>query len=110
MMSEGFVLFLELVYIVAGILGIILFFKVWGMTNNVARIRELLENEKNSDNVTEKCVGTASSSFKVGDKVVILKSGKVSFITEVTGDKYECASNNGTFYDGAYSASELHKF
>ena len=109
-MSEGFVLFLGLVYIVAGILGIILFFKVWGMTNNVARICELLEKEKNGNNVTEKCVDAISSSFKVGDKVVILKSGKVSFVIEVIGDKYKCASNNGTSYDGTYSASELHKF
>jgi heme/copper-type cytochrome/quinol oxidase subunit 2 len=32
--------------IVGAILGIILFFKVWGMTNNVKRIREIMEEGK----------------------------------------------------------------
>ena len=110
MMSEGFILFLWLVYFVGGILGVILFFKIWGMTNNVARIRELLENQLKGDSVAKENVGVSCDSFNVGDKVVILKSGKVSFVTEVNGDKYECSSNNGNFYDGTFRANELHKF
>ena len=31
--------------LVGAILGLILFFKVWGMTNNVRRILELMEKE-----------------------------------------------------------------
>lgn len=32
--------------LVGAILGLILFFKVWGMTNNVKRIREIMEEGK----------------------------------------------------------------
>lgn len=109
MMSEEFVLFLEFLNLVGSILSIILFFKVWGMTNNVARIAKLLEKKKYKSSVKESN-HTACDSFNVGDKVIILKSGKVSFVTEINGDKYECSSNNGNFYDGAYSANELNKF
>lgn len=35
-----------IVCLVCLILGIILFFKVWGMTNNVKKIREILEKGK----------------------------------------------------------------
>ena len=99
---------LLIVYVVSCILGITLFFKVWGMTNNVSRILELLEN--NYTKKEHRHVGVPCDKFKIGDKVVIIKTGKVTFVTEVNGDMYECASNNGTFYDGVYKAEELHKF
>ena len=40
---EGFTILIGLVLFVFGVLQIILFFKLWGMTNNVARMIELLE-------------------------------------------------------------------
>ncbi len=41
-----------IVIFIFGVLEIILFFKIWGMTNNVAKIREILEsqNEKHNNN------------------------------------------------------------
>lgn len=37
--------FLSIVMLVFGILQIILFFKIWGMTNDISRIRSVIEKE-----------------------------------------------------------------
>lgn len=36
--------------LVCAVLGIVLFFKIWGMTNDVKRILELMEDEKEKEN------------------------------------------------------------
>jgi len=46
---ETFTLILAIVCLVFGILQIILFFKVWNMTNNVAGIKALYEKESKGD-------------------------------------------------------------
>ena len=43
---------LSIVLLVFGILQVILFFKIWGMTNDVCKIRELLENFSKSKSVS----------------------------------------------------------
>lgn len=43
MLSGGFALFLLSLGLVWWLLCIILFFKVWGMTNNINRMKDLLE-------------------------------------------------------------------
>ena len=43
---ETITIILGLVMLVFGILQIILFFKVWGMTNDVSAIREILQPHK----------------------------------------------------------------
>ena len=42
---EGFTILIAIVMLVFGVLQIILFFKLWGMTNNVSRIIALLEKQ-----------------------------------------------------------------
>ena len=42
-MSESFILFISLLGLVWGVLCLVLFFKVWGMTNDVEEIKELLK-------------------------------------------------------------------
>ncbi len=37
------------IYIIFGILNIILFFKIWGMCNNVSKILKLMEKDKNKE-------------------------------------------------------------
>lgn len=46
---EEITLFVSIVIIVFGILQIILFFKVWGMTNNVSKIETALSNTENKE-------------------------------------------------------------
>ena len=50
------------------------------------------------------------SKFKVGDKVVILSSGKVTTVVGIEGDKIECKSEHGESYCGIFDSSELNKF
>lgn len=52
MEMNGFIVFLGIVYMVAGILGLVLFFKVWGMTNNVKKMLDKMsEMEKNQSEI-----------------------------------------------------------
>lgn len=60
MLIFGFVLF------VFGILQIILFFKLWGMTNDVWRIRVLLENKQNKSASNEKITPSIKYDTKEG--------------------------------------------
>lgn len=55
---EGITLFVSIVIIVFGILQIILFFKLWGMTNDVKKIRKAISPNKseNSININETSV------------------------------------------------------
>lgn len=50
---EGLIQFTGIVIIAFGILQIILFFKVWGMTNNVKRIWKKIDNK---DFLSDACV------------------------------------------------------
>lgn len=42
---EGIALFVSIVIIVFGILQIILFFKIWGMTNNVSELKKIYDQK-----------------------------------------------------------------
>ena len=42
---EGFTILIAIVMLVFGVLQIILFFKLWSMTNNVSRVLRLLEKQ-----------------------------------------------------------------
>ncbi|MCD8385575.1 MAG: hypothetical protein LUD17_01650 [Bacteroidales bacterium] len=44
---EGFVLFIAILYTVFGILNIILFFKIWKMTDDTAQIKEFVPKKHN---------------------------------------------------------------
>lgn len=46
---ESITLFVSIVIIVFGILQIILFFKIWGMTNNIKEIKNLIKFEVRKD-------------------------------------------------------------
>lgn len=96
-----------IIVLVAGILNLILFFKIWGMCNNVKTIKDLYVSEVQKSTVTKK--NKSNEPIKIGDNVIILKNGKMSMVTSINGDKFECASNNGNFFDGIYSANELEK-
>ena len=50
---EGLIQFTGIVMIAFGILQIILFFKIWGMTNNVKRIWKKIDNK---DFLSDACV------------------------------------------------------
>lgn len=66
-MDDTFLLIFAFVLFVFGILQIILFFKLWGMTNDVWRIRVLLENKQNEKSVgNEKTTSSVKYNTKEG--------------------------------------------
>lgn len=97
--------FLIIIAVIWAILQIILFFKIWGMTNNVAKILNILQNPK-GDVMNEVAQG---SRLEVGDVVYIIPKNKQSTIISINDGKIECASMNGNFYDGVFSINELKK-
>lgn len=59
--------FTGLVMIAFGILQIILFFKLWGMTNNVKRIRNKIKNE---DYLSKACVAFIKGDVEETEKLL----------------------------------------
>lgn len=72
---EGLMQFTGIVIIAFGILQIILFFKVWGMTNNVKRIWKKMDNK---DFLSNACI-----SYIKGDLEETEKLANEAFLQEV---------------------------
>ncbi len=88
---------LSFVLLVFGILQIILFFKIWGMTNNVCKIRELMENysQNNTNNSSKEVVGECDS-IEVNDFVMEIKTQKEFKVKQIIGEnKFECIERYG---------------
>ncbi|MBE5033207.1 DUF308 domain-containing protein [Gallalistipes aquisgranensis] len=64
---ETFALITGIVFIVFGILQIILFFKIWGMTNDVKRISEYVKPKLPKDNCFSDLMATAKKDIYIGD-------------------------------------------
>ena len=63
---EGLMTFISILFIVFGVLQIILFFKVWGMTNNMAKIKKrILENDYTSDACYHYLIGDIDKAEKL---------------------------------------------
>ena len=86
---ETFTTVLFLVVLVFGVLQIILFFKIWGMTNNVAAIRRQLERKaEDSDSRNIPTPG----NMEVGATVVCIDTEDQHKITSISEDgKFVCA-------------------
>ena len=84
-----------IMYVVFGVLGIILFFKIWGMTNDVKELKEFLlsysnktntqstledvsleDTLKSLENQQKKMNVTWNHKFNIGDVVIYKHSGK----------------------------------
>lgn len=102
-----------IVAIVFGILQIILFFKLWGMTNDVNTIKiKYLESLSNSLVSPGVIKNNSETKFTEGALVVNIKSGKQMRRKEfnaVTG-KYSCYSNGGTIFEGDFDETEIKLF
>lgn len=72
---EDMLTFTGIIVIVFGILQIILFFKIWGMTNDVRKIKEQFTNEKD--------INEATVLFIKGDKELSYKKLYNAFLHEI---------------------------
>lgn len=98
-----------IILLVFGILQIVLFFKIWGMTNDV---RDLKERYFNLNPLKQKNISFANDTpFKENDLVVNLKNGKQMRVKEITQEgKYSCYTNNGVIYEGDFTVEEIQLF
>ena len=99
----------NIIIITFGILQIILFFKIWGMTNDIKQIKnKYLSSDKFKRATTP---SDQSTKFKVGDLVIDIKTDKQMRIKDITEEgKYSCYINSGTIYVGDFSDIEIKNF
>lgn len=102
-----------LITLVVGVLQIILFFKIWGMTNNVSDIKELLIQQSflsNSMSEIEKKVDS-HDKFYVDQLVVLLSTEEQMKIKEITPNgMYGCYTNGGSNFRGNFYEKEIEDF
>lgn len=77
--------FIAIIFIVFGLLQIILFFKIWEMTNDIRDIRNKYITGKASGEVLNE-----TPVFKKGDKVINIKTCEELFIGKCSNGKYKC--------------------
>ena len=94
--------------VISSILCVILFFKVWGMCNDVDKLTKFVISkwsEKGTKSPNE------SEEYKVGDLVVWKETGKQMRIASIRDEgTYECRTNQGETFVGNFSSDELVKF
>ena len=117
--------FLTTILLVFGVLQIILFFKMWGMTNDVAKIKELLESKLSNMQIAKEQTIISRTENKVpatkepqnielpndidaGDSVIRLSDGEKMVVDSVDDGQYFC---KGSFMEGYsyYKRDEIKK-
>ena len=92
---------LSIVLLVFGILQVILFFKIWGMTNNVCKTKELMENysQNNTSNSSKEVIEEIveeCDNIEVNDFVMEIKTQKEFKVKQIIGEnKFECIERYG---------------
>lgn len=100
---------ISVVFLVFGVLQIILFFKIWGMTDDIKSIKEKYLKEDNFTDVTEE--DETGDPLRKGVLVQNINTGKQMRIKEITQDgKYSCYSNNGLTHEGDFDKIEIKPF
>ena len=96
---------ISVVIIVFGVLQIILFFKLWGMTNDIREIKEKYLSQTKAAKV-EPIVINPDAKFQIGMRVVNLNSEKQMIIERLTEDgRYICHSDG--LIVGTFSPTEI---
>lgn len=90
----------SIIITVFGVLQIILFFKIWGMTNDIREIKKKYLTEKREEKTT-------IHNLAVGNSVIERKTGRRMTITAINSDgSYKCNSENGVCL-GNFSKDDL---
>lgn len=106
---EGILGFVSIIIIIFGILQIILFFKLWGMTNNIFEIKELIKKCSIEENVNQKSNKTITGlDIQIEDLVVELKSKRQLIVVDITEDgRFQCKTLGGIAPIGFFNRSEI---
>ncbi len=105
---ETFYLFLGLAW---SILCLILFFKIWGMTNDVREIKTLLANKESEKSIPTDNALNDNNPIKVGDKVQheFYNKDKNMFVSRINNDgSCMCVDEKGKEI-ATYSLEKLKK-
>ena len=109
---EGFSIFISILAIVWSVLCIILFFKVWVMTNDVKEMKLFFLNAKGKIPSLEAIKGEntpivdSERNIKSGDIVINLRNGKEIKVDDVTSDgKFVCYIDD--VYTGIFEPNEI---
>lgn len=92
---EGLLNLVSIIIIVFGILQIILFFKLWGMTNDIKDIKNkylgvsLSQPYKSTDDLSK------NTALRIGMVVENIKTGKRMTIKEIKNGNYVCSCADG---------------
>lgn len=112
----------SIIIIVFGILQIILFFKIWGMTNDVSEMKSIMKGsfknqnrqdyERNPESNKEHPSNSKfESDIKIDDLVIELKSERQLKVTDITSDgRYKCRIAGGVSSAGIFDRSEIELF
>lgn len=115
---ESMLSFISIIFIVFGILQIILFFKIWGMTNDVSKITRILESkafnfqESHMNDSQEKVEQPThqemelSNDINIGSRVIRLSDEKTMIVDSIENGKFFC---KGSMIEGYkyYSREEI---
>lgn len=103
---------LSIILLVFGVLQIILFFKLWGMTNDISRMRSIMEEHLNNidNNSIELKDNKGYKGIKVEDLVVELKTERQMKVTNIIDGKYECKLAGGIAPVGLFNRNEIELF
>jgi len=96
------------------ILQIVLFFKIWAMTNNVEEIKNFLinraiYNETNNQTNSIENITKNDDDISPSRKYTRLSDGKKLYVQYIVGDKYKCLDPDTKEIIGQYSLSEIKK-
>ena len=127
---EVFTGIFTIILLIFGVLQIILFFKIWGMCNDIADMKErfksvcpteeekrvatLVEKQEKTFNPEQKTVVHNTTGFNVGDNVIYEPMNRKMIIKEITKDgMLVCISykkNGREEYEGTYKPEQVKRF
>ena len=104
---EGFI---ALVAVFASILQIVLFFKLWGMTNDIKEIKGKYLSKTN-DGKHDDTSGIGDSDIIVGSHIVVIKTEKQMKVIgiDAQSNQFICSNNNGLTSE-SFNRGEIELF
>lgn len=108
---ETFIILASLVY---AILCTILFFKVWGMCNDVKELKNYFIKQSTTQHLTPNTTPIVENVFEVGQTVIYPPANRVMIVKEIDAEGLiSCISynkNGKEEFEGKYKASQIKHY
>lgn len=117
---EGITIVVSVVVVIFGVLQIILFFKLWGMTNDVKEMKNMMKpnsmlemGNQNSTNIIkpniEELYEIDDGELNIGDFVVRNSDAKEMIVDRIIYGKYGCIDAESHIFISGYNRDEISK-